>query len=165
MMPDGPNNRNLNQTETSRTTTIRFLRRSRLFNKILLHYFFMLGKIANYFIVILHNVIVKNSTPLEQIWQFIRLHFDFQSSGAYFLYFNDISLRFLFSQTSTKGHQNHPHTPFTFSIDSFWRHCAQSWNWCYLVRFKRRQQASSFRIFQCKAVKMSAVKHYSPCIV
>lgn len=30
---------------------------------------------------------------MEQIWQSIRLHFGFQSSGAHFLDFNDIHLR------------------------------------------------------------------------
>jgi hypothetical protein len=37
----------------------------------------MLGQIANYCPVISSNVIVKNSTSLEHIWQSIRLHFGF----------------------------------------------------------------------------------------
>ena len=53
----------------------------------------MLGQIANYCPVISRNVIVKNSTSLEQIWQSIRLHFGFQSPGAHFLDFNEITLR------------------------------------------------------------------------
>ena len=53
----------------------------------------MLGQISNYCPVISRNVIVKNSTSLEQIWQSIRLHFGFQSSGAHFLDFNEITLR------------------------------------------------------------------------
>lgn len=53
----------------------------------------MLGQIANFCPVIFRNVIVKNSTSLEQIWQSIRLNFGFQSSGAHFLDFNDIHLR------------------------------------------------------------------------
>lgn len=53
----------------------------------------MLGQIANYCPVIPHDVIVKNSTSLEQILQSIRQHFGFQSSGAHNLYFSDIHLR------------------------------------------------------------------------
>lgn len=52
----------------------------------------MLGQIANYCLVISRNIIVKNSTYLEQIWQSIGLHLSFQSSGAHFLDFNDIHL-------------------------------------------------------------------------
>ena len=52
----------------------------------------MLGQIANYCPIISRNTIVKNSTSLQQIWQTIRLHFGFQSSGAHFLDFNDIHL-------------------------------------------------------------------------
>lgn len=53
----------------------------------------MLGQIANYCPVISRNVIVKKSSSPEQIWQSIRLHFGFQSSGAHFLDFNDIHSR------------------------------------------------------------------------
>ena len=52
----------------------------------------MLGQIANYCPVISRNTIVKNSTSMSSIWQAIRLHFDFQSTGAHFLDFNNITL-------------------------------------------------------------------------
>ena len=52
----------------------------------------MLGQIANYCPVISRNTIVKNSTSLSDIWQSIRLHYGFQSSGAHFLDFSDIKL-------------------------------------------------------------------------
>ena len=42
--------------------------------------------------IILRNTIVKNSTSMNSIWQAIRLHFGFQSSGGYFLDFNSIKL-------------------------------------------------------------------------
>ena len=47
----------------------------------------MLGQIANYCPVISRNTIVKNSTSLAQIWQAIRLHYGFQTSGAHILDF------------------------------------------------------------------------------
>ena len=53
----------------------------------------MLGQIANYCPVISRNVIVKNSTSLDEIWQTIRLHYGFQSSGSHFLDFDEIKLR------------------------------------------------------------------------
>ena len=52
----------------------------------------MLGQIANYCPVISSNTIVKNSTSMSSIWQAIRLHFGFQSSGAHFLDFSNITL-------------------------------------------------------------------------
>ena len=52
----------------------------------------LLGQIANYCPVISRNTIVKNSTSLSTIWQAIRAHFGFQSTGAHFLDFNDIHL-------------------------------------------------------------------------
>jgi hypothetical protein len=45
----------------------------------------MLGQIANYCPVIARNTIVKGSTSLNNIWQKIRQHFGFESSGAHFL--------------------------------------------------------------------------------
>ena len=44
----------------------------------------MLGQVANYCPIISRNTIVKTSTSLAEIWQTIRLHFGFQSSGAHF---------------------------------------------------------------------------------
>ena len=44
----------------------------------------MLGQIANY-TPIISNSIVHNSTTLRDIWQTIRLHYGFQSTGAHFL--------------------------------------------------------------------------------
>ena len=53
----------------------------------------MLGQIANYCPVISRNTIVKNSTSLSCIWQTIRLHYGFQSTGAHFLDIADIQLQ------------------------------------------------------------------------
>ena len=53
----------------------------------------MLGQIANYCPVISRNTILKNSTSLSCIWQTIRLHYEFQSTGAHFLDFADIQLQ------------------------------------------------------------------------
>lgn len=56
------------------------------------HLELMLGQIANYCPVISRNTIVKNSTSVTCIWQSIRLHYGFQSTGAHFLDFNSIHL-------------------------------------------------------------------------
>ena len=53
----------------------------------------MLGQIANYCPVISRNTIVKNSTSLSTIWQTIRLHYGFQSTGSHFIDFVDIHLQ------------------------------------------------------------------------
>jgi hypothetical protein len=58
----------------------------------LTHLELMLGKIANYCPIISRNTIVKNSTSVNSIWQAIRLHYGFQTSGAHFLDFNNIKL-------------------------------------------------------------------------
>ena len=52
----------------------------------------MLGQVANYCSVISRNTIIKNSTSMAQIWQSIREHFGFQSTGAHFIDFSDIHL-------------------------------------------------------------------------
>ena len=52
----------------------------------------MLGQIANYCPIISRNTIVKNSTSLSSIWQAIRLHYGFQSTGAHILDLSDIKL-------------------------------------------------------------------------
>jgi hypothetical protein len=52
----------------------------------------MLGQIANYCPIISRNTIVKNSTSISSIWQSIRLHYGFQSTGGHFLDFNNIHL-------------------------------------------------------------------------
>ena len=52
----------------------------------------MLGQIANYCPVISRNSLVKTSTSIESIWQTIRLHFGFQTTGAHFLDLADIRL-------------------------------------------------------------------------
>ena len=51
-----------------------------------------LGQIANFCPVISRNTIVKNSTSVSCIWQSIRLHYGFQSTGAHFIDFNSIKL-------------------------------------------------------------------------
>lgn len=53
----------------------------------------MLGQIANYCSVISRNTVVKNSTSLRDIWQRIRQHYGFQSTGANFLNLVDIKLQ------------------------------------------------------------------------
>ena len=45
----------------------------------------MLGQIANYCPIISRNTIVRNSTSVSQLWQTIRLHYGFESTGAHFL--------------------------------------------------------------------------------
>jgi hypothetical protein len=50
----------------------------------------MLGQIANYCPVVSRSSIVKNSTSIDGIWQTIRTHFGFQSTGAHFIDFSDI---------------------------------------------------------------------------
>ena len=46
-----------------------------------LHLELMLGQIANFCPIISRNTIIKNSTSVEKIWQSIRAHFGFQSTG------------------------------------------------------------------------------------
>ena len=53
----------------------------------------MLGQIANFCPVVSRNSIVKSSTSLSDIWQKIRLHFGFQSTGAHFIDLTDIKLQ------------------------------------------------------------------------
>ena len=45
----------------------------------------LLGQVANYCPVISRLALVKNSTCMPDIWQTIRLHYGFQSTGAHFL--------------------------------------------------------------------------------
>lgn len=52
----------------------------------------MLGQIANFCPVISRNSITKSSTSLSLIWQLIRQHYGFQSTGAHFLDLASISL-------------------------------------------------------------------------
>ena len=58
----------------------------------LTHLELMIGQVANYCPVIARNTIVKNSTSMRAIWQAIRAHYGFQSTGAHFLDFNNIRL-------------------------------------------------------------------------
>ena len=53
----------------------------------------MLGQIANWCTIISRDTIVKHSTCLSDVWQAIRTHFNFQTSGAHFLDFADIVLK------------------------------------------------------------------------
>ena len=57
-----------------------------------LHLDLMLGQIANFCPVISRSSIVKNSTSISSMWQAIRAHYGFQSTGARFLDFPDIKL-------------------------------------------------------------------------
>ena len=56
------------------------------------HLELMLGQIANFCPVISRNTIVKNCTSVNAIWQAIRAHYGFQSTGAHFLDFSNIKL-------------------------------------------------------------------------
>ena len=47
---------------------------------------------ADYCPVIFRNTMVKNSTSINSIWQAIRLHYVYQSTGAHYLDFNNIKL-------------------------------------------------------------------------
>ena len=57
------------------------------------HLDLLLGQIANFCPVISRNSIVKHSTSLNDIWQKIRQHYGFQSSGAHFLDLASIRLQ------------------------------------------------------------------------
>ena len=58
-----------------------------------IHLELMLGQIANFCPIISRNTIVKNSTSLESVWQSIRAHFGFQTTGGHFLDFADLKLK------------------------------------------------------------------------
>ena len=58
-----------------------------------LHLDLMLGQIANYCAVISRNSITKNSISVQDIWQKIRQHYGFRSTGANFLNLVDIKLQ------------------------------------------------------------------------
>ena len=51
-----------------------------------------LEQIANFCPVISRNTILKNSTSVNSIWQAIRAHYGFQSTGAHFLDLSSIKL-------------------------------------------------------------------------
>lgn len=53
----------------------------------------LLGQIANFCPVISRNQIIRNSTLLSNVWQSIRLHFGFQSTGGQFLDIADVALQ------------------------------------------------------------------------
>ena len=57
------------------------------------HLDLLLGQIANFCPVISRNSIAKHSTSLNDIWQKIRQHYGFQSSGAHFLDLASIRLQ------------------------------------------------------------------------
>ena len=52
----------------------------------------MLGQTEIFCPVISRNTIVKNSTSVKSIWQAIRAHYGFQSTGAHFPAFASIKL-------------------------------------------------------------------------
>lgn len=56
------------------------------------HLELMLGQIANYCPIISRSTFIKSSTSIQSVWQAIRLHFGFQSTGGHFLDFSDIKL-------------------------------------------------------------------------
>ncbi len=56
-----------------------------------MHLEMMLGQIANYADVIHRNNFVVKATCLNQIWQTLRMHYGFQSTGGHFLDFSEIT--------------------------------------------------------------------------
>ncbi len=52
----------------------------------------MLGQIANYAPIYSRNTIVKNSRSLPEVFQALRSHYNFQTSGARFIDFLDVKL-------------------------------------------------------------------------
>lgn len=50
----------------------------------------MLGMIANFCPVISRNTIIKKSTSVANVWQLIRVHYGFQTSGSHLLDFSSI---------------------------------------------------------------------------
>ena len=56
------------------------------------HLNLMLGQIANFCPIISRNSITKNTTSVKDIWQIIRQHFGFQSTGSHFIDFDSIKL-------------------------------------------------------------------------
>ena len=70
---------------------VRTTRRRTVFRKNL-HLELMLGQIANFCPVIPRSSIVKNSISISSVWQAIRAHYSFQSTGARFLHFSNIKL-------------------------------------------------------------------------
>ena len=57
-----------------------------------MHLDLMLSQVANFCPVIPRNSIAKNSTSINSIWQSIRAHYGFQSTGSHFLDFSNIKL-------------------------------------------------------------------------
>ena len=57
------------------------------------HLDLMLGQIANFCPVISRSTITKNSTSIDNIWQSIRAHYGFQSTGAHFIDLMNIKLK------------------------------------------------------------------------
>ena len=53
----------------------------------------MLEMIANWAPIVSRLSILRNSTSLDSVWQSIRAHYGFQTSGAYFLDLADIKLQ------------------------------------------------------------------------
>ena len=81
---------NPNRGFTNDPTTVRENRRTAVQKCVQLE--LMLGQIANYCTVISRNVIVKNSTSLNDIWSKIREHYGFQTTGSRFLDLANIQL-------------------------------------------------------------------------
>ena len=56
------------------------------------HLELLLGQIANFCPIVSRSSIIKNSVSLNDVWQKIRLHYGFQSTGAHFLDLSNIHL-------------------------------------------------------------------------
>ncbi len=63
-----------------------------LYTQKVTHLELMLEEIANFCPVISRNTIIKSSTSVQSIWQSIRMHYGFQSSGSHLIDYADIRL-------------------------------------------------------------------------
>ena len=76
----------------------------------------MLGQIANFCPVISRNTITKLSTSLGDIWQSIRLHYGFQTSGAHFI--DLVNVRTLMNALRTSTNACWPSLMIIFSVQN-----------------------------------------------
>ena len=103
----------------------------------------MHGQIANFCPVISRNSIVKNPSSVQYIWQAIRMHYGFQSTGAHFLNFSNFKLEhdecpeILYHATFDVQHRRQ-------TSHSLWT-CYTPWRSCC----PRRRKMSYFWEYDC----------------
>lgn len=102
------------------------------------HLDLMLGQIANYCQIISRNLIVKNATSIKGIWQMVRMHYGFQSTGAHFIDFNNIKLEpherpeYLVQRLMSFVKDNSTCYSLVFSLHTMAKKCRQSLTiWSY----------------------------------